>query len=179
MTAIRSLQTIIPPCAADQISPDCSSQRHAITHQPDSAVPVFASLSIIDPVAVADVEAALATVAPDRVLDEPGKSLRKRWIELSGIDVLGNDLNDIRAAAESVASQPVLVLRLEPLQDPGPVQKVMNQRVDGDHAAADLGPEDHLFGSAEQKAGQGHGEDLVRDTIDLPQRLNEAVSHSS
>jgi hypothetical protein len=102
-------------------------------------------------------------VLPDRVLDEPGKSLRKRWIELSGIDVLGNDLNDIRAAAESVASQPVLVLRLEPLQDPGPVQKVMNQRVDGDHAAADLGPEDHLFGSAEQKAGQGHGEDLGRN----------------
>ena len=78
----------------------------------------------------------------------------------------------------SVASQPVLVLRLEPGQDPGPVQKVMNQRVDGDHAAANLGPEDHLFGSAEQKAGQGHGEDLVRDTVDLPHRLDQGRRHS-
>ena len=137
------------------------SQRNSVTHQACSAIHVAAATSVVDPVAVADIEAALATVAPDRVLDEPGKSLRKRWIELSGIDVLGNDLNDIRAAAESVASQPVLVLRLEPLQDPGPVQKVMNQRVDGDHAAADLDPEAHFLGSAEQKAGQGHGKDLV------------------
>src|SRR6202043_818642 len=127
------------------------TQRNSVTHQPDPAIQVAAASGVVDAIAVADIEAALAAVAPDRVLDEPGKSLRKRWIELSGIDVLGNDCNDIRAAAESVASQPVLVLRLEPGQDPGPVQKVMNQRVDGDHAAADLGPEDHLFGSAEQK----------------------------
>ena len=61
----------------------------------------------------------------------------------------------------------IQVVRVEPGQDAGPVQKVVHQRVDGDHGAADLGPEDHLFGSTEQEARQGHGEDLVRDTVDL------------
>jgi hypothetical protein len=68
-----------------------------------------------------------------------------RWIELPGIDPLGYSCNNVGAAAGPVASRTVLVLRLEPPQDPGPVQKVMNQRVDGDHAAADLGPEGHFL----------------------------------
>ena len=59
------------------------------------------------------------------------------------------------------------------------MQKVMNQGINRDHAAADLGPEDHFLGSAEQEGGQGHGEDLVRDTVDLPQRLEECRRHSS
>ena len=58
------------------------------------------------------------------------------------------------------------------------MQKVVNQRVDGDHAAPDLGPEDHFLGSAEQEGGQGHGEDLVRDTVDLPHRLDQGRRHS-
>jgi hypothetical protein len=47
-------------------------------------------LDIIDAIAVTNIEAALAAVRPDRVLDEPGKGLRKRWIELSGIDPPGH-----------------------------------------------------------------------------------------
>jgi hypothetical protein len=167
-----------PSVAPQPTNHDCLSQDHPITHQADPAIQVVAALDIINAIAVADIEAALAAIPPNCVLDEPGKGLRKRWIELPGIDPLGHVLNDVGAAAESVASQPVLVLRLEPLQDPGPVQKIVHQGVDGDHAAADLGPEDHLFGSAEQKAGQGHGEDLVRDTIDLPHRLDQGRRHS-
>jgi len=53
------------------------SQRHAITHQAYSAILVLATAAIIDPVAVADVEAALAAVPPDCVLDEPGKDRRR------------------------------------------------------------------------------------------------------
>jgi hypothetical protein len=79
---------------------------------------IGATLSIIDPIPIANIEAALAA---------------------------------IRAATESVASQPVLVLRLEPMQDAGAMQNVVNQRVDGDHAAHNLDPEDHLFGRAEQR----------------------------
>jgi hypothetical protein len=51
--------------------------------------------------------------------------------------------------------------RVEPGQDAGPVQKIMNQRVDGDHPAADLDPEAHVHGGVEQEGGQGHGEDLA------------------
>jgi hypothetical protein len=35
-------------------------------------MPVFASMPVIEPVAVADVEALLAAIAPDRELHEPG-----------------------------------------------------------------------------------------------------------
>src|SRR5260370_35330783 len=97
-------------------------------------------MSIINPVAVAHIEAAQTTVPPDRVLNEPVEDLGKRRIELPGIDLLRNDLNDISAAARLVASQPIGVLGVEPMQDAGPVQKVVNERVDGDHAAADLNP---------------------------------------
>jgi hypothetical protein len=135
-----------------------SSQGQAVAHQPHPALLIGTSRSVINPIAVAHIETVLAAICPDCVLDEPGKGLWKAGVELSGIDPLGYGCNNVGAATGSVASRTVLVLRLEPLQDPGPVQKVMNQRVDGDHAAADLGPEDHFLGSAEQEAGQGHGE---------------------
>ena len=50
------------------------------------AVDVVARLPIIDPIAVADIEARLGAVPPDRVLDEPREWLRKARIELPGID---------------------------------------------------------------------------------------------
>jgi mono/diheme cytochrome c family protein len=40
----------------------CSSQSDAITHQPGSAIPVLATTGIIDPIAVAHIEAAQTTV---------------------------------------------------------------------------------------------------------------------
>ena len=60
--------------------------------------------------------------------------------------------NNVGAATGSVAGRAIRVIGLEPMQDAGAMQKVVNQGVDGDHAAADLGPEDHFLGSAEQKA---------------------------
>jgi hypothetical protein len=86
-------------------------------------------------IAVANIEAALVAILPDRVLDEPGKGLRKRWIELPGIDPLGNALNNVGAAAQPVAGRAIQVVRVEPGQDASAVQKVVTQGVDGDHAA--------------------------------------------
>jgi hypothetical protein len=54
---------------------------------------------VIDPVAVADVEALLAAIPPDRVLHEPRKYLWVGVVELPSIDPLGNQANDIGAAA--------------------------------------------------------------------------------
>ena len=71
------------------------------------------------------------------------------------------------------------MLYLEPLQDPGPVQKIVNEGVDGDHAAADLDPGPSVIRSTEQDAGQGHGEDLVRDAVDLAQGLDQGGSQPS
>ena len=67
------------------------------------AVNVGARLSIIDPIAVADVEAGLGAVPPDRVLDEPRERLREPGIELPGIDPMGHGLYNVRAAASLVA----------------------------------------------------------------------------
>ena len=37
------------------------------------------------------------------------------------------------------------MFRIEPVQDAGAVQKVVNERVDGDHARPDLVPQPQLF----------------------------------
>src|ERR1700737_5260048 len=105
---------------------DGLAQRDAITHQADPAIIVLATPSIINPVAVANIEAVLGAVLPDRVLNEPGEGLRKRWIELPGIDPLGYGCNNVGAAAGPVAGSAISVISMKPMQDPGPVQKVVN-----------------------------------------------------
>jgi len=62
-------------------------------------VPVLAPMPVIDPVAVADIEALLAAIPPDRVLHEPRKHLRKAAIELPRIDLVRNRPNDVGTAA--------------------------------------------------------------------------------
>ena len=69
---------------------DSLAQHHTITHEADPAIHVAAPFGVIDSVAVANVEAALAAVLPNRVLDEPAKGPGKARIELPGIDPLGH-----------------------------------------------------------------------------------------
>jgi hypothetical protein len=52
------------------------------------AIDIIARLAIINPIAVADVEARLGAVSPDRMLNEPRKQLREPRIELPGVDPL-------------------------------------------------------------------------------------------
>jgi len=55
-----------------------SRARLAVPHQSHAANLVVAATRIINPIAIADIEAALAAaVPPDRVLDKPGKDLWK------------------------------------------------------------------------------------------------------
>jgi hypothetical protein len=71
------------------------------------AVKVRARLPIIDAIAVADVEARLGAVPPDRMLDEPRKRLRKPGIELPGINPLSHGIYNVGAAASLVAGCPI------------------------------------------------------------------------
>ena len=71
------------------------------------AVDVIARLAIVYAIAVADVEARLRAVPPDRVLHEPRKRLRKAGIELLGIDPLGHDIYNVDAAAGLLAGRTV------------------------------------------------------------------------
>ena len=140
-------------------------------------VDILASLSIIDPVAVADIEAAAGAIPPDGVLHEPRKHHRERGIERAGINPFGHGCNDVSAAASPVASRAVGMVGAEPVQDAGAVQKVVNEGVDGDHAGADLVPQPQVFRRSEQDGGQGHGQHLVGDAVDFAQGRDDDVPH--
>ena len=122
---------------------------------------VAAALSIIDLIAVADVEALLGAISPDRKLNEPGEGPWKATIELPGVDPLGDRFDDVGAAAGPVTREAIEVVGTEPAQDAGPVQKIMHQRIDRDHAAADLDPPAPITRCTEKKAGERHHEHFV------------------
>src|ERR1700693_2747710 len=105
------------------------------------AIDVCARLPVINPIAVADVEARLGAVPPDRMLHEPWKRLRKPGIELPGIDPLGHGIHNVGAAANLVAGCTIRMVGLESAKDAGADQKVVHQGVDGNHAGADLAPQ--------------------------------------
>ena len=90
-------------------------------------MPVLAPIPVIQPIAVADVEALLAAIQPDRELYEPGEDLREGTVELPGVDLAGNLPDNVGAAAWTVTAGPVWMASLEPAQDPGPVQKIVDQ----------------------------------------------------
>ena len=78
-----------------------------ITMTTNLAIDVRARLAIINPIAVADVEARLGAVPPDRMLDEPWKWLRKTGIELPDIDPLRHGIYNVGAAASLVAGRTI------------------------------------------------------------------------
>ena len=67
-------------------------------------MPVLAPMPVIDPVAVANVEALLAAIPPDRELHEPGEDLREGAVELPSVDLAGNQPDNVGAAAWPVAA---------------------------------------------------------------------------
>ena len=74
------------------------------------------------------------------MLNKPGKRPGKAAVELPGVDPLGNRFDDFGTATRPVAPDAVGVVCPEPAQNPGAVQKVVHQRIDRDHAAADCEP---------------------------------------
>ena len=135
-------------------------------------MPVLAPIPVIDPVAVADVEALLAAIPPDRELYEPGENRRESAVELPSVDLAGNQPDNVGAAAWPVAAGPVGMGGLEPAQDPGPVQEVVDQGIDGDQVHANFQPPRANVSGADQNARHRHGQDLVRNAVDVAHRLD-------
>jgi hypothetical protein len=121
-------------------------------------MPVLAPMPVIDPVAVADVEALLAAIPPDREFHEPGEDLREGTVELPGVDLAGNQPDNVGAAAWPVTAGTVRMGGLEPGQDPGPVQEIVDQGIDRDQVHADFQPPRANISGTNQNARQGHGE---------------------
>jgi hypothetical protein len=86
------------------------AQGDSITYTVQRALFIVAAFSIIDLVAVADVETLLGAVVPDRVLNEPRKRSWKAAVELRGVDLLGDGFDDFGAAAWLVAGGAVGVV---------------------------------------------------------------------
>jgi hypothetical protein len=138
---------------------------------------VLAPLPVIEPVAVANVEALLAAIAPDRELDEPRENGREGRIERTGVDLLGSTGNDFGAAACPVAAGAVRVGSLEAPQDPSPVQKIVDQGIDRNQVHTDLQPLGANVSRADQDAGQRHRQHLVGNAVDVAQWLNQSHAH--
>jgi hypothetical protein len=64
---------------------------------------IFAAFPVVNLIAVADVEAVLGAVPPERILNEPRKRFGKTAVELPGVDLLRDRLDDVGAAARPVA----------------------------------------------------------------------------
>ena len=132
-------------------------QRNAITHEPRSTLSIAASFGVIDTIAVADVETVLTAVMPNRVLHEPRERPRKRRIELACIDPLRHALKNLSTSTRPIAGRSIGVLGAKSPQNAGPMQKIMHQCVDRNHAAAGLVPAPHACWSAEQQQiGRAH-----------------------
>src|SRR6266436_9322024 len=110
------------------------AQRNAIAHAPDLTIDIVAAVGIINPVAVAYVEPVLGAVPPDRVLHEPREGLRESRVELAGINSHGDRLDNVGATTGPVAARPVRVVGIEPTQNACANQKIVDQRIYGDHA---------------------------------------------
>ena len=105
-----------------------------------------------------------------------GKQSREGAIERTGVDFSGNAGNDIGAAAWAVAARAVRMVCLEPAQDPGPVQKVMDQGIDRDQLHTDFEPPGANISGADQNAGQSHCQHLVGNAVDVAQWLNQSIA---
>ena len=137
---------------------------------------ILAAVPVVEPIAVADIEALLAAIPPDCELHEPGKDLWKGPVELPSIDLLGDQPNDVGTAARPVATGAIRMIGVESVEDPGPMQKVVYQGVDGDHARADLEPFGANVSTADQNAGQGHSEHLVGNPVDIAEWFDQSIA---
>ena len=129
---------------------------------------IVTAFSIIDAIAVADVEAVLRAVFPDRPLHKAWKGLRVGAVEFSRIDPLRDRCDDLGAAAGPVAGRAIGMAGIEPVQNAGAMQEIVHKSVDRDHAGPDLGPGASQR-DTEKQARQRHHQHLVGDAVDFLQ----------
>ena len=104
------------------------------------AVAVFTRFDVVDAVAVADIEAIGRAKLPNGMLNKARKYSREVRVESSGIDLRRNRVDDVGTAAPGIATDAVAVLATAIVENTAAVQKVMDERVDGDHVLADRKP---------------------------------------
>ena len=112
-------------------------------------------------------EAFAAAFAQNASAHEPRKRGREGWIELASINARRQQPENAGASSRLVASVPVKVVGAQALQDPGPVQEIVDQRIDSHERRADFEPQRPLLARAEEQRRQRHRQHLVGDAIDV------------
>ena len=130
-----------------------SVQSHSVANPVNSARGILATTAVIDPLAVADISTLLSTILPDGVLNEPRKAAGIAPAEFPRVDPISNRPNDVRASTRPVARSPIGVIGREPPKDPGPVQEIVNQRVNGDQVGAHFMPVRPVLWGGKQNRG--------------------------
>src|SRR6476646_10841132 len=84
-----------------------TAQSYPIAAAKQLTMPVVATAVVVDAIAVANFQAILGAVAPDRALHEPRKRRRGGRIELAGIDICGEQTENVSASAGPVAAHAI------------------------------------------------------------------------
>ena len=111
------------------------------------------------------------------VLNEPGKVGREGRVELPAVNVAGQVLYHPQTPLSAVAPGPVGMVKLVAVQNPGPVEEVVDQAVDGNHVETHAAVVPAGVAGQEQ-AGQGHVSELRADVGnggDFPDEALEAL----
>jgi hypothetical protein len=137
------------------------AQSYAITASKQLAMRVVATGVVVDTIAVADVEAVLGAIPPDRALHEPWKRRGEGRIELSSIDVGREQAENASAPSRPVAAVSVRVVGAQPPQDPGSVQEIMDEGVDSHKGRANFEPQRPSLSRAQQQRRQCHRQYFV------------------
>jgi hypothetical protein len=114
---------------------------------------------------------------PQPFADKPRKRLGQCRVEGPGVDLVGHSPNNVGATARAVTSWTVRVVGVEPGQDAGAVQEVVDQSVNCNHAGADLEPAWPTTTASNQNRRQHHHQDLVGNGIDMPERPDHSLDH--
>ena len=141
-----------------------------------AAVGILAPALVVDLAAVADIEAALSAVAPDRMLHETRKALWEALVERARIDGLGCVADDIGTATWPITGTAIGVTGIQALQNTRSMQQIVHQRVDCDHAGPGFEPQGAVPAGAEQQVCAGHVQHLVGYAIDVTQWPNQSFS---
>ena len=97
-----------------------------------------------------------------------GNVAGKAGLNCASINVRGEQTENAGAPSRPVAPVSVRMIGAQPPQDPGSVQEIMDQGVDGHEGRADFDPQRPSLAGAQQQRRQGHRQDLVGHPIDVP-----------
>lgn len=112
------------------------------------------------------------------VLNEPGKIGREGRIELPAVNPVGEVLYHPQTPVGGVAPGPVGVVELVAVQNPGPVEEVVDEGIDRNHVGPDLAVVPTGV-SRQEETRQGHVGELradIRNGADFP---DEAVEEGA